>query len=323
MRAAVVALAAGLVTAAAAARPASAHGMRSAYVEITQTAPDRARVAIRGNLPVTGVALTAEAPCAVATTPDAGTELGCPGAVTGAALTVTGLGPIASEAVILLTFLDGTTATAVVTAGHPAWRIPGTGDPGMLTIAGRYVRLGIEHIATGADHLLFLLALVLCLRTFRAVMLAETAFTLSHTLSFSASALGWVHVSATAAEACIAVSLVLVALDVGRPGRPLPMMRDAGWKTAGLAFAFGLVHGLGFAGGLAEIGLPAAQVPAALAGFASGVEIGQVVFLVIAVSAVSLLGRAPRLARVAVTAGAYAVGGIGWFWLFERLGALG
>jgi HupE / UreJ protein len=151
-------------------------------------------------------------------------------------------------------------------------------------------------------------------------MLAETAFTLSHTLSFSASALGWVHVSATAAEACIAVSLVLVALDVGRPVRP---RHAAPWKTAGLAFAFGLVHGLGFAGGLAEIGLPQAQVPAALAGFASGVEIGQVVFLVIAVSAVSLLGRAPRLARGAVTAGAYAVGGIGWFWLFERLGALG
>jgi hypothetical protein len=95
------------------------------------------------------------------------------------------------------------------------------------------------------------------------------------------------------------------------------------WKTAGLAFAFGLVHGLGFAGGLAEIGLPRSAVPAALAGFASGVELGQVVFLVIAVAAVGLLGRAPRLARAAVTAGAYAVGGIAWFWLFERLGALG
>lgn len=321
MRAAIVALAAGLV-AAAAARPASAHGMRSAYVEITQTAPGRARVAIRGNLPVTGVALTAETPCAVATTPDAGTELGCPGAVTGAALTVTGLGPIASEAVILLTFLDGATATAVVTAGNPAWRIPGAGDPGMLTIAGRYVRLGIEHIATGADHLLFLLALVLCLRTLRAVMLAETAFTLSHTLSFSASSLGWIHVSSAAAEACIAVSLVLVALDVGRPPRDARDPGSRAWKTAGLAFAFGLVHGLGFAGGLAEIGLPATAVPAALAGFASGVELGQVAFLAIAVALLALARRAPRVSRAAVQLGTYAVGGVGAFWLVERLGAL-
>jgi len=321
MRAAVVALAAALI-AAASARPASAHGMRSAYVEITQTAPDRARVAIRGNLPVTGVALTAEAPCAVATTADAGTELACPGAVTGAGLTVTGLGPIASEAVILLTFLDGTTATAVVTAGNPAWRIPGAGDPGMLTIAGRYVRLGIEHIATGADHLLFLLALVLCLRTLRAVMLAETAFTLSHTLSFSASALGWIRVSSAAAEACIAVSLVLVALDVGRPPSGAPDRAGGAWKTAGLAFAFGLVHGLGFAGGLAEIGLPATAVPAALAGFASGVELGQVAFLAIAVALLALARRAPRLSRAAVRIGTYAVGGVGAFWLVQRLVAL-
>jgi hypothetical protein len=302
----------------AGARPASAHGMRSVYVEITQTAAGRARVAIRSNLPVTGVALTAAAPCAVATTADAGTELGCPDTLTDAALTVTGLGPIASEAVILVSLLDGTTATACLTAGNPSWRIPGAGDPGLLATAGRYVRLGVLHIATGADHLLFLLALVLCLRTLRAVMLAETAFTLSHTLSFSASALGWIRVSSTAAEACIAVSLVLVALDVGRPTRGTP----PAWKTAGLAFAFGGVHGLGFAGGLAEIGLPTTAVPAALAGFAAGVELGQVVFLAAAVSLLALAHRAPRLARTAVQVGGYAVGGTGAFWLLDRLGNL-
>ena len=324
-----------------AARPASAHGMRTAYVEITQTAPGRARIAIRGNMPVVGVALSAEAPCTVAISADTGSELVCPEAIADAAVTVGGLGPIASEAVIFVSFLDGTSTTACVTPGAPSWRIPGAAEPGMVTVARRYIRLGIEHIATGADHLLFLLALVLCLRTLRAVMLAETAFTLSHTLSFSASSLGWIRVSAAAAEACIAVSLVLVALDVARPARgalcgrsvaPSAYPSDpraaclappSAWKTAGLAFAFGLVHGLGFAGGLAEIGLPATAVPAALAGFASGVEIGQVAFLAIAVSLLAVLGRAPRLARAAVQLGAYAVGGIGWFWLFERLSALG
>lgn len=322
VRRATLALAAALI-ALAAARPASAHGMRSVYVEITQTAADRARVAIRSNMPVTGVALTASAPCSVSTTASAGTELGCPGTLTGAALTVTGLGPIASEAVILTTFLDGTTATACITPGAPHWRIPGGGDPGLLATAGRYVRLGVEHIATGADHLLFLLALVLCLRTLRAIMLAETAFTLSHTLSFSASALGWIRVSAAAAEACIAVSLVLVALDIGRGVRDAPHRASEAWKTAGLAFAFGGVHGLGFAGGLAEIGLPATAVPAALAGFAAGVELGQVVFLAVAVSLLALARRTPRRARAIVQLGAYAIGGTGAFWLLQRLAALG
>jgi hydrogenase/urease accessory protein HupE len=187
----------------------------------------------------------------------------------------------------------------------------------MLSVARRYVALGVEHIAIGVDHLLFLLALVLCLRRFAPVMLAETAFTLSHTLSFSASALGWIRVSSTAAEACIAASLVLIALDVTRP------QRDAQWKVACLAFAFGLVHGLGFAGALAEVGLPSSEVPAGLIGFAGGVELGQIIFLVIAVAALRLLERVPRIAPVAIQAGACTVGGTGCFWLLERIGALG
>ena len=313
-----IAIALVVVAAGAAARPAAAHGMRSAYIEVTETAPGRARIAISGQVPVIGVELTAAAPCAIASAPDTGTWLTCPGHLADAALTVAGMGPVVSEAVIFVTIVDGSSTSACVTPGSPTWRIPGAPD-GMVTVAGRYVALGVEHIATGADHLLFLLALVLCLRRLGAVMLAETAFTLSHTLSFSASSLGWIRVSSTAAEACIAVSLVLVALDVGRPTRDARDPGSRAWKTAGLAFAFGLVHGLGFAGGLAEIGLPATAVPAALAGFAAGVEIGQVVFLAIAVTALALARRAPRLARAAVQGGAYAVGGIGACWLLQRL----
>lgn len=360
MRTAVV-----LVLLSLAARPAAAHGMRSVYLSITETAPGRAHLAIRGSVPFTGVALTAASPCTLATT-----ELTCPDTLAGAELTVTGMGPIASEAIVFLSFLDGTTTTACVTPGAPTWRIPG-GDSSAIAVAARYVRLGIDHIAGGADHLLFLLGLVLCLRRLRAVLLAETAFTLSHTLSFSAAALGWIHVSPAAAEACIAVSLLLVALDIAR--RPTPRSRRParsfgrgadpagrdGWldarrdggantsadacpdasveprpdtspdacpdarRTAGLAFAFGLVHGLGFAGGLAEIGLPASAVPAALAGFAGGVEIGQVAFLALAIALLRLVGRAPRLARAALPLCACAIGGIGCFWLLERLSALG
>src|SRR5205809_535397 len=118
-------------------------------------------------------------------------------------------------------------------------------------VAVDYVRLGIAHILHGADHLLFLLALVLYVRRPRAVLVTETAFTLSHSLSFSAVALGWVHVFAPTAEACIALSLVLVALDVGRAHAE----RDAARQGAAIALVFGLVHGLGFAGALSEVGL--------------------------------------------------------------------
>lgn len=315
MRAAGLAALAVTVLVLLAARPAGAHGMRTAYVEITEHAPGRARVAIRGKVPVTGVELVTAPPCAITATPDTGRQLSCPERLAGAALELRGLGPVVSEAVVFVTLASGESFTTCVTPGNPRWEIPGR-DPGALAVAGRYVKLGVEHIGTGADHLLFLLALVLCLRSLRAVMLAETAFTLSHTLSFTASALGWIRVSAAAAEACIAVSLVLIALDIGGP------RREAAWKTAGLAFVFGLVHGLGFAGGLAEIGLPATAVPAALAGFAGGVELGQLAFLLLAVGALRAVERAPAIARAAVTAGAYAVGGVGWFWLIERLGAL-
>lgn len=301
-------------------RIAHAHGMRSAYLELTQTAPGRARLALRGKVPLTGVELRAAPPCAVEHSADTGSWLSCPGTLAGARLTVEGLGPIVSEAVIYASFLDGGRQSAVATAAAPRWTVPGGGAAGSLEVAGRYVVLGVEHIATGADHLLFLLALVLCLRRLRAVMIAESAFTLSHTLSFSASSLGWVHVSSSAAEACIAASLILVALDVGRPGQ------DAAGKSAALAFVFGVVHGLGFAGGLAELGLPDDAVPAALAGFAAGVELGQVAFLLVACGALALLRRVPRfglqLGTAAAGAGALAIGSVGWCWFVERLAAL-
>jgi hypothetical protein len=165
---------------------------------------------------------------------------------------------------------------------------------------------------TGYDHLLFLLLLVLLLRRARSVLLAETAFTLSHSLSFSATALGWIHVSSVGAEACIALSLVLLAAEIDLRGPPA----DA-WTGARLALVFGLVHGLGFAGGLREIGLPEHAIAPALLSFAAGVELGQVAFL-----ALVLVGlRCARDARVlprARWAVVYAAGSISAFWLIER-----
>jgi hypothetical protein len=168
------------------------------------------------------------------------------------------------------------------------------------------------HIATGADHLLFLVLLVLLLRRVRPVLLAETAFTLSHSISFAATSLGWIRVAAAPAEACIALSLVLLALDV----REEPQ-RDA-LRGAAAAFVFGIVHGLGFAGGLREMGLPDAHAGLALVGFGAGVEIGQVAFLAVILGLAALLGRLRAFPRL-VSGGAVAIGSVATAWLIERI----
>ena len=313
------------------ASPARAHGMRSVYVEIVEQSPGHARVTMRAQVPVSGARIATNAPC---TLQASGEEVGatvetllCPSGVAGAMIRVEGLGPIVSEAVVWVALADGTSTSHLLTQNAPSWSLPR--DDSWVSVARDYVSLGVHHILGGADHLLFLVGLVLCLRRVRAVLVAEAAFTVSHSITYSASALGWVHVSSGAAEACIALSLVLVALEACRRwssrGEGASELGTSSVRGAAvLAFVFGLVHGLGFAGGLSEIGLPARAIPAALAGFAMGVEIGQVAFLVavLALFAAARRARAHRFISVADVVGAYAVGVIGCFWLFERLRAL-
>jgi hypothetical protein len=287
-----------------------------------------------------------EAPCVATPADEADGEAGpvtmvaCPGSLSGSRITVEGLGPILSEAILVVSLHGGARVSRVLTAEAPAFVLPAA-QTGAALAAG-YVRLGVVHILTGYDHLLFLLALVLLLRRPRAVLLAETAFTVSHSLSFSATALGLVRVSAPAAEAAIALSLVLVALDIdrgpdfttearrhGEEKSKSPCLRasvvSSAQKGAAMAFVFGLVHGLGFAGGLAEIGLPDHDASLALVGFAGGVEIGQVAFL-----AATLLGlhlAAPLLGRIGarlrrglphVSPAALLIGGVASYWLIDR-----
>jgi hypothetical protein len=317
---AIAALACALCLAATA----RAHGMRSAYLELHEIAPGRvvARFALTARAPgVTprfpphcAVEADARAPAAIATSPGDSpsiTRLACRAPLAGSRVTVDGLGPLITEASVLVLFADGSSASALLTSDAPSWEIaPAAGARATL---GRYVSLGVSHILLGADHLLFLLLLVLTLGRVRGVLLAEAAFTVSHSLSFTATALGLVRVSPLAAEACIALSLLLVALDVGRSSR---RMTDR--AAASLAFVFGLVHGLGFAGGLREIGLPDDHAAWALAGFGCGVELGQLAFLGVALLAFHLVTRAGWRARVSELL-ARAIGGIASYWLIERV----
>jgi hypothetical protein len=292
--------------------------MRSAYLEVEELDGGRASLRLASNLPSTGLALSPPEGCSAEEGGGADGALllvDCPGGLAGRTLRVDGIGPLVSDVVVRATPRGGPTSSHVLTAAHPAWRMPR--ESGGLAMLGDYARMGLVHIFGGVDHLLFLAALAVALRRLRAILVAETAFTASHTLTFTASSLGWVHVSSAAAEACIALSLVLIALDAAQTasgkGAPQPLRR-----AAAVAFTFGLVHGLGFAGGLAEIGLPDRAIGWALAGFAAGVELGQVTFLILFVAALALAQRARRLQRLPLAL-AYAVGSAGAFLFCTRI----
>jgi hydrogenase/urease accessory protein HupE len=162
------------------------------------------------------------------------------------------------------------------------------GAPGSGERAGGFVRMGIEHILTGYDHLLFLVALVLAGGTIRSLGLAVTSFTIAHSVTLALAVLGFVAPPARWIEPAIALSVVLVGAEnfFARPQtRP--------WMT----FAFGLVHGFGFAGALGEVALPRAEVPWALLSFNVGVEIGQLAWMLVLGLLVTNLRRWPWFGR--------------------------
>ena len=187
-------------------------------------------------------------------------------------------------------------------------------------VAWSYLVLGVEHILGGFDHLLFVLALLLVVHGAGRIVATVTAFTAAHSLTLVAATLGWVHVPGPPVEAIIALSIVFVAAEVvhGLQGRA-GLTARAPWVVA---FSFGLLHGLGFAGALAEVGLPQDAIPIALLTFNVGVEIGQLLFvcamLAVRALAVRILSLPPELApKVA----AYAIGTVAAFWTIERVAA--
>lgn len=292
---------------------AQGHGMRTAYLEVT---PNGAT--LRSTLPDPTLAPEVSG-CALEEAADVKGPvrlfgLRCPGPLAGRSAAVRGLGPIITEAVIRVTLEDGQSHAGVQLSGAPAFAIPTSWRPSRWQVARQYVLLGVEHILKGADHLLFLLGLVVLVRRPRQVLLTETAFTVSHSLTFSLVALGLLRVSAAIAEACIALSLVLLALDVVVAGR----RRLPPWQAPLTALCFGLVHGLGFAGALREVGLPEGSLGTALLGFGLGVELGQIAFLIGCLLLWGAVERLQQQARASALCG-YAIGVTGSFWMFQRL----
>jgi hypothetical protein len=253
--------------------------------------------------------------------------------VTGATLEVTGLQAESGPDLVVARLVaeDGEIRGAALSSRSATFAMPGH-EP-LRGVLARFARLGVEHVLEGVDHVLFLLALVWQAVTMARGRLARaagelagtaTAFTLAHTLTLTTTALGLVRVPALVAEACIAASLVLVALDVKGDATPAPSRR----ARLALAAAFGLVHGLGFASALAGGALPEHALALGLGAFNAGVEAGQILVLAGALGALAL-GRhllagqgLPRAARTLTAATSWVVGGAGAFFLFARVAAL-
>ena len=247
----------------------------------------------------------------------------------GETLAVEGIAGSRADVLLRLELAGGRVVHHVLTADRPSFVVPAA--PDRLGVAALYTRLGFEHILAGADHLLFVLGLVLLVDGRRRLLATVTAFTVGHSITLALASLGFVHLPQAPTEVAIAFSLYVLAVELGR-GTSGGLLRRSPWTMAVL---FGLLHGLGFAGALSEVGLPAGEIPAALLTFNVGIELGQLAFVVVVLAGRRLVGHvstlswgrkrnraAAWLAGAAAAVPAYVIGSLAVFWCIERLGGL-
>ncbi|HET6467618.1 MAG TPA: HupE/UreJ family protein [Geminicoccaceae bacterium] len=306
---------------------ARAHPLAPSLLEIVEQEPGRAEV--RWKTPVArapGAAMRPLLPPACPRTRELGAEtegtglvqrweVACSAPLEGASIEVAGIASSRADVILRVAMRDGRVLAAVLTPDRPAFTVPSREQP--LQVAWSYLSLGFEHILTGADHLLFVLGLMLLIGTPRQLAWTVTAFTLGHSITLSLAALGLIRVPSAPVEALIALSVLVLALELarGRDARPTLLRRHPGLMAA----SFGLLHGLGFAGALREIGLPDGEIPLALLSFNLGIEAGQLVFCAALLGGWAVV-RAVRPAPAAWGRGlaTYAIGSLAAFWLIER-----
>ncbi|WP_430682249.1 HupE/UreJ family protein [Mesorhizobium australafricanum] len=317
---------------------AQAHDMRPAYLAITETGQDvysilwkapamgEMRLAIYPRLPQDAVEIVApegvfldDAYVERWTVRDAG-------GFAGQTIAIDGVPAARTDVLVRIERLSGETSTTRLTADSPSFEVPAA--TGLAQVAASYFGLGVEHILGGIDHLLFILALILLVRGWRRIALTVTAFTVAHSITLAAATLGFVHVPGAPVEAAIALSIALVAVEIvnSASGRQNLTVRLP-WLVA---FAFGLLHGLGFAGALSKVGLPSHAIPLALLFFNVGVELGQLLFIGTVLGLLAILSRlwmvfvipkAPWSRAWPQLGAAYCIGGVASFWLIERVSA--
>ncbi len=240
------------------------------------------------------------------------------GALVGARIEFPGLQATITDVLVRVSLLDGTRSTTLVRPSRP-W-VELTTARGPVAIAGAYLVHGVEHILLGFDHLLFVLALILIVRSTRALLWTITAFTLAHSITLALAALGVARVPGPPVEAAIALSILLLASEILPRQRVEPSLM-ARWPWL-VAFSFGLLHGFGFAGALTAVGLPTGDIPLALLAFNVGVELDQLAFIAAVLGVMTAARLTPMLSgleRNARLATAWVIGSLAAFWFLERL----
>jgi hydrogenase/urease accessory protein HupE len=312
----------------AAAGNALAHGLTPALLSLRELGAGRYEVTWRSSilrLPGTNVRPTLPARCHETSTPVAADEterlgfrwtIDCGAAgLAGASIAVEDLALAKIDALLRIERRDGTTIQTVLSARAPSFTVPV--EPSRWDVLRGYSGLGVAHILLGPDHLLFVLGLLLLVSASRALVKTITAFTLGHSITLSVAALHVATVPSRPVEVLIALSVLTLAVELARDATDGTLLRRFPWA---MALLFGLLHGFGFAGALAETGLPSGDIPLALLSFNLGIEAGQLAFVGVVLAAGALLTRslptaAPRSLRPAV----YAMGVLSAFWCFERV----
>lgn len=230
-------------------------------------------------------------------------------------LRVDGVGKEYSAAIVKIYWLDGQAQVFTITTRQPEVHLYGSAEDkrGMGEIAWAYVTLGVEHILGGFDHLLFVLSLLFLVGFNKRLVLTISAFTLAHSLTLALSSLGLLTLRSPPVEATIALSIMLVAGEALNKEQTLSRR----WPAL-VAFLFGLVHGLGFAGALASIGLPKNNLFVALLTFNVGVEIGQLLVVALSYGVYRALASRPQFV-MARTPALYAIGGVAAYWSIGRI----
>jgi hydrogenase/urease accessory protein HupE len=239
-----------------------------------------------------------------------------PGGLAGSAISIANLSATTFEVLVRVSELGGRAQVVRLTPSEPSFVIPAT--PSRWRVAGTYLRLGWDHILFGVDHLLFVLGLLLLVPNRWMLLRTITSFTLAHSLTLAAATLGLARAPVAPIEASIAMSILFLGPEIirRRRGETSVTIRHP-WIVA---FVFGLLHGFGFASGLAEIGLPQGEIPLALLCFNVGVELGQIAFVALMLLAARALRKvAHRWPRLVELAPAYVVGSLGAFWTIQRV----
>ena len=318
---------AALVIAMAATVPAEAHEIRPAFLQIREIEPStydmlwktpaqgELRLALNVVLPRQCRSLGVPRATLVHAAVVEHWRTTCEGEILGKQIVFENLATTLTDVIVRFEPLAGSPRTLRVNGAAPFVVIPARQS--LREVAATYFVLGIEHILFGFDHVLFVFCLLMLVADRKRLLIAITAFTVAHSITLAGTTFGWLRLASAPVEACIALSIAFVAAEIikTRSGRISTTQR---WPWV-VSFAFGLLHGFGFASALRDIGLPEDAVPLALLLFNLGVEAGQVLFVVVVLALMYLWSRyAPRPPAWAVRVPPFIAGIAASFWFIER-----